>query len=252
MKLFDAIEDDCDLDAVRECLKRSPRNVHARSTGNIQPLHYAAWRDCTRIIALLLKHGARIEARGEGGWTPLHYAAHYDSLDAIKLLVKAGANMDAKDESGRTPVQVTTTSEVRRLLRRLGAKIDPETALLINPFAALSRYVKSGAKSAKKTPGLNRLMEFAIGSRNVQAVKKLLANGADPNADFDGRTPLILAVSSSNGNVEILDALIRHGADVNMQYRPALDLPPVTAISRAKEVYFTEAVKLLRKAGAKE
>jgi len=51
--------------------------------------------DVTRLLALLLRHGARTDQRGVNDWTPLHYAVARRNLDAVRLLLAHGADVDA-------------------------------------------------------------------------------------------------------------------------------------------------------------
>jgi len=52
-------------------------------------------------------------------------------------------------------------------------------------------------------------------SDDLEAVQRLLAAGADPNARAKTETTPLMAAASGNGPVEVLDALIAKGADVN-------------------------------------
>ena len=73
----------------------------------------------------------------------------------------------------------------------------------------------------------------------------LLNNGAEiDKADNFGRTPLIWA--SFNNNLEVVNLLIEHQADVHMKTNGG-----VTALDYAREEGYTAVEKVLRKAGAK-
>lgn len=64
-------------------------------------LHFAAIRNATSSIALLLQAGARVEVFDARGLTPLHHAASAGAGDAVKLLVRAGANLETRSRSAR-------------------------------------------------------------------------------------------------------------------------------------------------------
>lgn len=64
------------------------------------PLHWAAFEDSQRAMAVLLSHGAYVNARAQpSGWTPLHDAAYSDAAGAVALLIGAGAEVDARSHS---------------------------------------------------------------------------------------------------------------------------------------------------------
>jgi len=149
----------------------------------------------------------------------VHYKWRYD--DAIQLLLKLGARMDA-----RTAISKHKVKNISKLL---------ETEAM----------TRDGGE-------LEHLLYIAISAQNIEAVERLLKNGADPNARGGGLPPLINAVAWSNGDLRIVSALIDHGADVNATFEPAPGVPQVTPISRARHVGFMAAVDLLRNAGAKE
>lgn len=72
----------------------------------------------------------------------------------------------------------------------------------------------------------------------------LINHGADVNAKYDGRTPVILW-PSTRGHREVVEALIKHGADVN-----AKDKHNDTALILASHNGHIDIVKVLLKNGA--
>lgn len=68
----------------------------------------------------------------------------------------------------------------------------------------------------QNSPGLNDELIAAARKSNVEAVKSLLAKGADPNAKTQyGATPIFFACD--RGNAEIVKLLLDAGADPNVQ-----------------------------------
>lgn len=80
-------------------------------------------------------------------------------------------------------------------------------------------------------------------AQNADIVNYLLANGADPNIEDNGKTPLIIASLKDNAN--IVKMLIDHGADVN-----ARDNFGRTALSWAVVGNSREAARILINNGA--
>lgn len=108
----------------------------------------------------------------------------------------------------------------------------------------------------RSTNGLNRAelilpcgfgpLHFAASLGNVEVVSYVLENNlGNKNArDKDGKTPLMWVVSS-NGSEELMEALIDHGADVNMQ-----DFFGGTALFYAASLGLEDHVRLLLENGA--
>lgn len=68
------------------------------------PLHYAATKGDTVILAMLLEEHAFIDAQSPNGTTPLMMAAHYGTEAAVHLLLEEGADPLMKNELGLTAI----------------------------------------------------------------------------------------------------------------------------------------------------
>ncbi len=68
------------------------------------PLHYAATKGHTDIMALLLENHAYIDASSPNGSTPLMMAALYGTPAAVKLLLEEGADPLIKNGLGLTAI----------------------------------------------------------------------------------------------------------------------------------------------------
>jgi ankyrin repeat protein len=128
----------------------------------------------------LLDIGADVNARDGNGWTALMHAADRDGRALLKLLMDRGADLAALNKEGRDATSLA-----------LG-KGHPEIVAAI--------------RNAEK----NRRFLGEVGNGNVPASLALLATGIDGNVKVDA-----LMVAAERGFVEILDALLRGGTDVN-------------------------------------
>jgi ankyrin repeat protein len=88
---------------------------------------------------------------------------------------------------------------------------------------------------------------------NAEMAKVLLEHGAKVNTqDIDGRSALHFAAEHTNA-VDVIPALIRAGADVNLKLDPtAKHLSGATPLIVAAAMGNAQAVKLLLNAGADE
>ena len=115
----------CDAQAVKAILATNAAAVNLPDDSHRTPLHEAASRNCTNVIAVLLNANAKLEAKDDAGETPLHVAAQEGSAEAVTMLVRAGAQINARDKQGNTPLKRALAYEqtgVATLLRGLGAQ----------------------------------------------------------------------------------------------------------------------------------
>ena len=70
-----------------------------------RPLNWAALRNNTAMIELLLDAGAGINATNLSGFTPLHHAAEANAVEAAKLLIERGADLEHRNTNGQTPLE---------------------------------------------------------------------------------------------------------------------------------------------------
>lgn len=161
------------------------------------PLHHAARAVSDSIlINLLLSGGADVNARDRRGLTPLHEAARANpDPGVIAALLAAGAEVNARDLHGATPLH-----EAVRLNRNPQAIPDPEAvAALLQVLLAAGADIDArddrgdtplhrawqnpspdyAWREAWREPRRSPWLEPRI---NAEAVRMLLAAGADPLA----------------------------------------------------------------------
>ena len=203
-----------DATLVARCLETEVE-VSATDRDGYTPLHLAARRNGSEVVTALLRAGAEVNGRATGwsvdfGWdyTPLHEAARENEDAAVAgVLLRFGADVHARGTHGSTPLH-------------LAAKANP------NPEVIVALLDGGGDVGARREGGRTPLHEAA--QRNNPAVlAALLDTGAEVDVwgtdlsnsgalpvEWEQRTPLH-AAAQWNGDPEIIELLVRAGADVH-------------------------------------
>jgi ankyrin repeat protein len=152
------------------------------------------------LATVLLSHGAVLDARDAVGYSAVDYAAMGDSAPVLARLIAAGASMEAR--------------KPRRTQR-----VPPGQSLDDNPFYGL--------------PGATPLI-LAVHMRARRTTSWLIEHHANLNtATDDGLTPLLIAVAATDGDA--VRELLANGADVN-QAAPGMMAPYNLAPVRVAQV----------------
>eukprot|EP00064_Thunnus_orientalis_P016568 superscaffoldBa00003314_g16634 len=157
-------------------------------------------------LRLLCEHGVNIsaEVEGESHQTALHLSVSYAALSAVQILASYGADVNAVDSSGMTPLHMAAGilhKDIIAILIRQGADIN------------------MGVKHSGNTPLHLAVVAMAMKTsktleEDISCISELLEGGAEPDAvNKAGMTPLQDACSM--GNKELVDLLLRYGANIN-------------------------------------
>ncbi|MES2523508.1 MAG: ankyrin repeat domain-containing protein [Gemmatimonadota bacterium] len=208
------------------------------------PLYFlAGYRDnnprcATSTLGMrwLLEHGAdpnvpSLVQPGVGGTpataeTPLHRVADFGrAVEVAEMLVSFGAQIDVPRNDGRTPYALAMragNAKVAEYLSRAGARVDTLSAVdrLLGACRAGDRHAATSIVSshpgvmAELTAEDRRSIIRAITDGDVAAVHAMLSLGwvVDDEEPWGG-TPLHWA--AWHGRLEIVRALLQHGAAVN-------------------------------------
>ena len=200
-------------DVVRALLKaKAISNINTIGNGNdrglaacCQAIVNAAYQGNTELVDFLIKNGANVNAAGDGKRTPLVYALFGENVRMTELLLANGARPNSMYDDGDLPLEKAIRARQN------------STALV----AALLKY-----RASPNADGRPPLMS-AISVRNLEALKLLLAHGADPNARIvspenpaNFSSPVTQSIQMQE--VEMFAALLAAGARPEMPTMDAL------------------------------
>jgi ankyrin repeat protein len=214
------------------------------------PLHFAAHRGLTEVVAALLDAGADVHVReAASGSTALHWAAEGGHVAIVESLLARGASLEARDDWHLlTPLGWATIVDwapqhrddrpgtVARLLAA-GAILDPFTALALGRIDSLrtmvatdptAMNVRLGYVAWEMTP-----LHVAAASNLAEPVRLLLDLGADRGArTTTGLTPFALA--RQRGHADVGALLDDPGASMDVSAAVAVgDVDGIAACARS-------------------
>ncbi|EDL75069.1 rCG39220 [Rattus norvegicus] len=226
-------------------------NVNLRCANERTALHEAAKLGRQDMVKLMLSSGANPDARSSYGFTPLALAAQGADVhsqasdsssvlleavrggdpDSVSLLLEYGADANIPKSSGHLPIHVaadkghflalkvlvpvTDIAAIKRSgispLHCAAAGAHPQCLDLLiragfDVNFMLDQRVRKHYDDQRKSA-----LYFAVSNGDLSSVKLLLSAGALPNQD-----PVnCLQIALRMGNYELINLLLRHGANVN-------------------------------------
>ncbi len=185
------------LDRV-QALIRAGADVNAREIPNGRTaLMSAATAGHTAVVQALIEVGADVLARAHGDYCALYCAVWHSHPECVRALVAAGADVNAAP--GAPPVSLLSSAISKR-------NVDIVRQLL-----------EAGASVTRKDQFGGTALGLAASHEEPEAVRLLLAAGADPNESPPPfhRTPLHIA--AEHGQFEAILLLLVAGADPNLR-----------------------------------
>ncbi len=235
-----------------------------RPVGGLTALLYAARDGCYDCVQQMIAAGANVNVPTPEGVTPLMIALDNEHNDVAKLLLDRGADPYLADWWGRTALYIAVdrkeaagggrggagrggrgggdrvatrgpgvpaVSSMDIINTLLAAGVDP------NPQLNMHRPSRGGNSGRfvenQLSTGCTPLFRAAQ-ANDIEAVRTLLAKGANPNINTMGLTAFLVAAGVGPGsrggtglaaqgavggqaNMTLMDELFQHGADVNAQ-----------------------------------
>lgn len=220
-----------DTEMVQLLLLHKP-NVNIRCDG-FSALYWAAWRGHFDIVSLLLEAKARVDVKTSDRETPLLAAADKGYLNIVKLLVEKGAKVNMICGDGEeTALCAASNSDHRDIVQYLlahganpngigngtpedfyafpllGACSGAVVELLIAAGAAIHTRNRYGDTALHGLVRRANGKEGAEREKYLEALKMLLAHGADPLAQNQSHVNTPLALSTSPDITTLLQEAI--------------------------------------------
>jgi len=251
----------------------------------LTPLHLAAAKGRLEIVKALIAKGAKVDVQDQAGRSPLYDALHdvemtrlllksgadpnhklvgdngaviilaveNNHLDSLKALIEAGANLAT--DGGHSPLQTaldTDNTAAVKLLLKSGAH--PTTRFRNRPMIDYAWRKSADTLAALLEAGADpnasneRLLVETINHGLIHNLRLMLKHKANPDGITRKDHPIFYATPHFRfepTSPDFLDALIEHGANVNVQ-----DDQGMTALSRCVSTGQKEYVQRLLLAGA--
>ncbi|XP_037126101.1 dynein heavy chain 12, axonemal isoform X3 [Syngnathus acus] len=154
------------------------------------------------VISLLLDHGADPNSPFYSGHLPIHHAAYHGHILALQRLIPV-TKLCAIKESGMSPLHSAAAGGHAHCLELL-LKADFDPNQMLHP--RVRRNYDDERKSA---------LFFSVSNNDLQCTRLLLQAGAMVNQD-----PIsCLQVAMRQGNYELINTLLKFGANVNYYSR---------------------------------
>jgi hypothetical protein len=272
-------------------LSSEPRAQY-RPVGGLTALLYASRDGCSDCVTALIAAGADVNVPTPEGVTPLMVSLDNDHNDVATLLLDRGANPHVADWWGRTALWIVIDrkealsggrggrgaaapagssglagSHMAIVNRLLAADVDVNAELNMH---RPSRGGNSGRFADRQLgTGCTALYRATEGG-DIEAIRSLLAKGANPNINGMGFTPFLVAAGvtpaagggGSAPNTTLLDLMLEHGANVNTQvtgtrsysmrvsYNPPPNKEGMSALHGAVQAGRPDLVRYLLEKGA--
>ena len=151
------------------------------------------------------------------GYTPLHYAVKNSLTEIVELLLSKNASVNLKNKSGQTPLDVAIQQNHKDIVRLLVANgAEPSsifTAAQIGDLARVKAFLEQGVNANARGPKRQTALHIAASEGYKEVVELLLKHGADVNAGvgYHNETAAVFALRGHHS--EVVELLISNGAD---------------------------------------
>jgi ankyrin repeat protein len=187
-----------DRDRILALLDPDPASIASQRSSGRRPLHTAIEFGHVAIARLLLDRGADPTRDSS-----LHTAASRGDLDLVKILLAHGADPNAHAFCAGNALYAAKTEEIRALLKRHGAKLDPYDLVWMGKDDEVLLEIEKDPASAER--GCGGVFTAVCTRGNKKLLMRLLDAGVPVPSVAGGCRSYLLE------NLEMLPILLDHG-----------------------------------------
>ena len=204
------------------------------------PLHKAVMKGNQNLVKLFLEKNALVNTQNADGDSPLHTAVSNGFFDITKLLIKKGSNVNVQNKEGRTPLFLGVKNKHEQLIKLL-IENEADVSIGYKENSTERFYLVRGKERGRaawhyvlvKKHLLGLFLKLTGGSLNVADFGDVLRSGQgkDPPEGTRNKlqkehesmfkeitdTTLLHIASEIINEPEIIDLLVKSGANVNAQ-----------------------------------
>ncbi len=167
------------------------------------------------ILTKLASAGADMNATDIHEHTALfHEVIHRNSTEAVLTLTRLGADVNARDSEGKTIIFYTEDVATVTYLVLHGADIEAidNNGEKCKYYDSFKEYIKKYIVATFSSKNLNE----AVSNNNIEEARVWLLQGADVNIwDYNVKDWNMLDLAVSRDNPEMIELLVKFGADIN-------------------------------------
>ena len=204
---------------VVELLLKEHANINTQKEDGWTALMLASFGGHTQAVKLLLQWGADVNILNKDNYNALMEASQYGHIEVVECLLQTQADPHILAYDGSTTFSLAAYSGNRDLVNMLLDKVQPTTdeiekAVVLSCYGGHHTLITFlSSKLPHLTNDQRELLDSCVKRDLGTVVWKTLDSPDTPLVL--GLTPLMVA--SSCGHVDIVDALIQAGAEVNRQ-----------------------------------
>ena len=176
------------------------------STGHAA-LHVAVMKGFFHISNLLVRSRCNVTLKTKSGKTPLRLAVQNGHRHLVRLLLENNADANMRDESN---------ANERLFLVRGNEKGRPAWYYIMVERSLLGLFLKRTHGGKLDVNNFGTIIRSGLGEPPSEAeITKNLNKSSEFRKDPIGKTPLHIACEIENGNLEVIELLVKYGGEIN-------------------------------------
>ena len=225
-----------------QILVENGANVNHCTSRKDTPLHWATKLADFQVCDMLIKKGADLNLLNSDNCTAAHGAAFYKNMDILSLLLDLKIDVNVRDVSGKNILHLLCKDSIESLSYDNETKEERQ-----EKQARLIGLVERLLLEFKMDPNCKDMAEFtpimfASEHGDLELIEKLIEHSADVNAtNNEGINSLLLAIV--NSLPRLVEFLLKKGFDVKVS------APNISYITDSAYLNEIEVLKILVEAG---